>query len=95
MYGIVLHCFIDSYSAVHISDRSVCAPRARTPRVQKFSEKGSRHPTRMVTRREERRAYHGEGPAETRDLVWTIMVLICGRTRTSHVKAVYLYWICD
>ena len=47
-----------------------------------------RYPERMVTRREERRAFHSEGPLVAKDLVWELwvkVVLTRGTKRSGEV----------
>ena len=45
-----------------------------------------RDPERMVTRREEGRAFHREGPMVAKDLVWAIVVLTRGTKRAMPVQ---------
>ena len=43
-------------------------------------------PERLVTRREEGRAFHREGPIVAKDLVWAIVVLTRGTKRVFLTK---------
>ena len=40
-----------------------------------------RNPKRIVTHREEGKAFHMEGPMQAKDLVWAIAVVTCGTKR--------------
>jgi len=68
-----LYCivFVNLYSATHSSGHSVALPvREPLEKVLRREKAVGRDPERMVTRREEGRAFHREGPLVAKDLVW-------------------------
>ena len=81
--------FVNLYSAAHSSDHSVALP-VREPlekkKVLRRERSVGRDPERMITRREEGRAFHKVGPIVVKYVVWAIVVLTRGTKRVCLTK---------
>jgi len=80
LYCTVLYLLIYIAPFTYSSGHSVMLP-VREPlekKVLRRKKAVGRDPKRMVTRREEGRAFHREGPLVAKDLVWAKVVLTRG-----------------
>ena len=76
--------FVNLYSAAHSSGHSVALPvqePLEKKKVLRREKAVGKDPERIVTRREEGRAFHKEVPIVAKDLVWAIVVLTRGTKR--------------